>query len=527
MAMIKKLFVMAITCTLGIGLPSLAFAQGDYRAPYDSPYSHKMDFFSPTDLDLDFLPTENHEGWFFGYDKLSWTTLGERVRVGANITRKAFAVWAPTGSNGLNALGAGTVFPENYPAGHPLGSVVNNPNGYQQIGDNGIRVVDPATGLLRDIFAPDLPNSIESGMPRSKFAWGDRYELGYSDGSKGFIISVIEGPEQSQAMSLGFDGGAQEGQGGLQLDGQNGLQSPLGDVVVHFDYQFGYMHGFLDIRDPTTPGSVLGSDSDGDGILDGDGFADDIDEDSQFGPDGFDIDTPGGIPDSIISGATPDWDDLVELPTSFRTVVLRNRMQIHGIELMGSHILSNRHWQVKHQNQHIELRYGVRYLRLRDTFLFDGDGGVLGETSFNTTLTNNLVGPQIGFRWTEQRGKLGLNAQGRFLFGYNVRNWEQFGGVGEDLTPGRHNHPLYATPHSFSYGRSDDDFSPLGEMRLQTTYQLTKDVALQLGWTGIFVDNIRRASTHVRYRLPEVGFRDGPKDTMIVNGINFGVVINH
>jgi hypothetical protein len=42
------------------------------------------------------------------------------------------------------------------------------------------------------------------------------------------------------------------------------------------------------------------SDVDGDGILDGVGRADDIDSDGQYGPDGYDFETPGRGPDTDI-----------------------------------------------------------------------------------------------------------------------------------------------------------------------------------------------------------------------------------
>ena len=171
------------------------------------------------------------------------------------------------------------------------------------------------------------------------------------------------------------------------------------------------MHGFQDlIVGAVGTGRVLPADTDGDGILDGDGFADDLDGDAQFGPDGFDTAVPAGVPDAFpavgvngeIESQPPDYDDLVELPTSFRSVLVRNATTIHGIEVMRTYRLDNNHFMAKNQNQNVYLYYGMRYFRFRDNFVVDTQGGVLGQCTWNTQIINNIVGPQVGLNWTRQ-----------------------------------------------------------------------------------------------------------------------------
>ena len=53
---------------------------------------------------------------------------------------------------------------------------------------------------------------------------------------------------------------------------------------------------------------------------------------------------------------------------------------------------------------------------------------------------------------------------------------------------------------------------------------MTSAIALQLGYTAIFVDNISRSANQVRYELPRMGFRDDQagKQEIFINGANFG-----
>jgi hypothetical protein len=269
---------------------------------------------------------------------------------------------------------------------------------------------------------------------------------------------------------------------------------------------------------------------------DGDGFADDLDGDGAEGAANFvvsDIDGDGEIGDDEVVGIVIDLDDLHLFNVTFNQVTVRNTTETQGFELMRTHQLSNRHLMTKHQNRQIDIAYGVRFLRLRDEFTFDGTSDLLGTAVFTTGAENQIVGPQIRARWSAQRGRWNLGVDGRCLFGYNITDADQRGSIGLDhvedgvvvnpgLAPGAINRLLSGQPTTFSYGKQFNEFSPVVEFRADASYQVTSSIALRLGYTAIFVDNISRASQITRYFLPDMGFREAGQQHILINGANFG-----
>jgi hypothetical protein len=515
--------LLAKTSFILAAFAGVAWAQED--VPF-GPKNYEQDFqmFAPLELDLDNQPVgfkDNRGGYFFSYDKLIWSISGERVAVGdQSITREVPPIWQDRISpiNPITGLPIVVGFPVDQVTGRPL-----NP-------DTGtypyIAAGDQQQPIQRNIFAA----SIQDGVPNAPMALGDRYEFGYANGDTGWEISVLDGPQQRQAQTFGLNGGIQTNAF------QNGLRTQLGDVYIPFDYEPGLMHGFQDMWiGEIGTGRVLPADLNGDGVLDGDGIADDIDGDSQFGPDGYNVDNESAQipsewplgPNGTINPTTPDYGDLVELPTAWELVTVRNVAQTTGVEFMAMHRFNTRNWMAKHANNVVELRYGARFLRFEDNFVVNASGGVLGESAWNTQIDNNIVGPQVELRWYNQRGRWSAMVDSKFMFGYNTQNWDQVGFLGSDLTPGRHNHPLYLWMHSFQYGQTTDNFSPVAELRIQTSYQLARAVALKAGWTGTYVGSVRRASTVVKYRLPDMGFQDRGQQDMIANGLNLGVEFNY
>jgi hypothetical protein len=79
---------------------------------------------------------------------------------------------------------------------------------------------------------------------------------------------------------------------------------------------------------------------------------------------------------------------------------------------------------------------------------------------------------------------------------------------------------------AFRHGKQEQEFSPLVEFRTEVGYYLTEDFALKLGFNATFIDNIRRASRHVDYTLPNMGFIEGGTEEIFVSGVNIGAEFN-
>jgi hypothetical protein len=244
-------------------------------------------------------------------------------------------------------------------------------------------------------------------------------------------------------------------------------------------------------------------------------LADDLDGDGIFGaviildptsPNGYNI--------------VHDFNDLHQFNVAFDFVNIRNTTETSGVEAMWTHELTNRHYQAKHQNNHVEVAVGARFFKLYDNFRVDADGGILGSSFWDTTFTNQIVGPQVALKWFNQRQRWKVSANSRFLFGYNFQDWDQTGAIGEEWIPAALNRPFYAQPTYFNYGLQRNNFSPVGELRLQAAYYVTQALSLNVGYTGMYVGHIRRAAPSVKYFLPTMGYQDGPTQDLVINGVD-------
>jgi len=489
-----------------------------------------MEWFSPIELDFENRPSQRGSGYFFGYERLVWSFGGERVTVGD-----------PTQ----------VVLSENIFGTSP-NSQGTPPPQYTII--NGLQDVPP---------------------DGSDFGWGHRYEFGHFSGDNGWLVGVLDGPKQSTGAIYGFQElvipgtlplVSQGGELAADLDfgpglppllgglGSNDLSTSrngFGSVHVNFETAPGFLLGFRDYSlngannelGPTVggPGRVLVPGTVTSTIVNGvvtsiqitaaavvtgaDGITDDLDGDTLpgFFFVGVDTDADGTI--DVITGTGVDYDDLHLFNIRFDTFEVRNIADTSGIEIMKTHQLSNRYKPVNRHGTQLNIAYGVRYLRLRDSFFFEGRGDFLGRTFATTKARNSVVGPQIRAMWNRRHGKWNTEFDGRFTFGYNVQDQDQVGAIGEDLVPGGLNSSVSGQPTAFSYGRQENTFAPLVELRAQTSYQATNSIALKLGYTAMFIDNITRASQTVRWYLPDMGLLRGGEQDIFINGLDFGVDI--
>jgi Putative beta barrel porin-7 (BBP7) len=520
-------FYIPITLT-AIGLLMSALATSA-RAQADVPfgpenYDCDLQLFAPVEIDLNDQPYHDDHGYFFKYDRLLWSFSGEKVLIGdPTITYESERIY------------------------------------YQNPGDLGT-ITPPYT----------IVNGIEDAYPNAGVSNGNRFELGYNScEGAGWAITALQGPNLNQHNVFGGFGDQQSntslvGEGNLgqtsvlganntpiptqtstnpPLDpdytnaagtGSGGFAAPgdkafgFGSVHVNFQTPPGYLFGFRDYTN-FLAGAALGTQG-GPTLYVGNygrtaepntatttipffRLADDL--------------NGNGIQGQDPATLQQDFGDLHQFNVAFERLEVRNNTRTDGVEALRTQELSNRHYMAKNQNNHFEFSYGARYFKLYDNFRVDAFGSFLGKSYWDTTYINDIVGPELALKWINQRQRWQLSADTRFTFGYNIQNWSQSNGIGQELIPGALNRPIYAQPTFSHHTLAGDDFSPLGDLRLETAYYLTQNFSLKLGYEGMYVGNIRRAATSVKYFLPDMGYVDAGSQNLLVNGVNFGVEFVH
>lgn len=256
--------------------------------------------------------------------------------------------------------------------------------------------------------------------------------------------------------------------------------------------------------------------------------ADDLDGNGQAGVIRVlaDIDGDGTITAGEIVAIINNFGDLHTFNVFFDQVTVRNRTEIDGVELMRMHELSTRHKLEQGRWDDLRFTYGVRFLNISDDFYFQGLGSILGRTTVDTDVENQIVGPQIGLRWTRRDGPWNFILEARGMAGYNIVDIDQYGIFGEEAIPGALNRSATARTTASVDGERYDEFSPIGELRAMLQYRLADSISLQAGYTAKYVGNIHRGSTATAWNAPDFGFLDRKGD-LFTNGLNFGIELRH
>ncbi|HYO25388.1 MAG TPA: BBP7 family outer membrane beta-barrel protein [Lacipirellulaceae bacterium] len=532
-------------CLLAIGAAPAAHAQMQ-DAFVEPQISHDMQLFAPVDFDFEGLPLYEESGWFFNYNRLAWTATGERTTIGVRGLTDQSEVMYPntpategvvpptyTIENGIQDAPPNAEFGwgHRYEAGYFCGG-----NGWLVGVLEGPKVTSQETYGFQNLVIPNtLPLLNQGQVPlgaTSQF-------LNFAPGLPPLLVNDLG--------QYPFSGGV----GSADL---STTRNGFGSVHVNFETPPGFLLGFRDYQadlngngindDPVSagPGRVVQIGTVTAIITNGrvtsiqitaattnqgaDGVIDDLDGDGNIGFNivFIDVDLDGVFGDGdILVAVGADNDDLHRFNIRFNTLTVRNTTETNGFELMRTHEMDNSHLPVKEQRNRFSFAYGARFFELDDNFSWDGDIDILGRTAQWTQAQNQIVGPQIRGRWLHQRNRFSFALDGRCLFGYNVTDTSQRGLLFEDALPGAVNRPVSAQPTATAIGRQDNEFSPVAELRAEGRYQLTSAFALKLGYTGIFVDNITRASQVVRYRLPDLGLLEGGQQDIFVNGVDFGV----
>jgi hypothetical protein len=195
----------------------------------------------------------------------------------------------------------------------------------------------------------------------------------------------------------------------------------------------------------------------------------------------------------------------------------KNVTRLTGVELMKVYRYDpDDNWGVW------EVSVGARMLQVHDRF--DSVPGPLEAggltTSWDLGIDNNIVGPQIGARWWNQRGRWIFDAEARFMPGANFQNASLYGSL-------ININPLPEPITSFDGKLDTVQFAPVGEVRFESSVKITDAISLKVGYSALAMTGIGRASRRIDYTLPNMGIINGAKnDHLVANGVTFGFEIN-
>ena len=233
---------------------------------------------------------------------------------------------------------------------------------------------------------------------------------------------------------------------------------------------------------------------------------------------------------------------LGKMQTKFAEVTQQNILYLNGVDATRIYRAPK-----LHKGGFFEVLYGVRWFQLQDAYIFNGTNSFFGtllggnynplaDSIWSNLVQNNLVGPQIGLRWFAQRDRWVSSVDARFMAAANFQNVKMRTELGSfadffvttfDETEG------VAVTRKFTglgtdQASFDTTFAPLGELRVNVAYNVTSKVALTVGYTGIVVGGITRASNRIAYNEDRlITIKDGDDhQVFFANGLNFGVQVN-
>lgn len=155
---------------------------------------------------------------------------------------------------------------------------------------------------------------------------------------------------------------------------------------------------------------------------------------------------------------------------------------------------------------------------------------ILANSYWHTTAENQMIGPQVGVRVFQKWARWQLSIDGRFFAAYNSQNFRQNGLLGSLLSPDgtiQVGLPAVMQPHTFYRQWHEAEFTPAAELRVEAVVFLTKTISLGAGWTGMYMDNIARASNVVDYVMPTMGFNMADRNqSVFMNGLNINLSVN-
>ncbi len=226
------------------------------------------------------------------------------------------------------------------------------------------------------------------------------------------------------------------------------------------------------------------------------------------------------------------------LPVTLYNLTVTDTVDTWSVELNYLHQM-----MTSHSCGTLEVFGGIRYVEFDDAFTVqagDDPGGhtvpsFLSDSYWNTSVSNHIVGPQVGLRWFKKQGRWMFNTEARFMAGLNCQNFHQSVDIGPNLDPHGSAGDLYKPstlePATATHDAYLREFTPLVELRLESRYQITRAISFHAGWTGYWMDNIARANGVIDYNIqnPVMGFdfsSGNNKQSVLMNGLTIGFDIN-
>ncbi len=237
-----------------------------------------------------------------------------------------------------------------------------------------------------------------------------------------------------------------------------------------------------------------------------------------------------------------------------------NSSDLKSFELMYSYRLPRSTPPMAYESQ-TELFAGARFIHFRDQFNADSNlyamqgiqqnnfavqsspGVLLFQPPYNfenatigyvhgythTNVENNMVGPQLGFRHTQQRGPIQYDVQGRAMMGFNMVSARSRAALLDPfilLDPA--GAPIGVAPDVSRIDSSQHftEILPIIEFRASASYSLTRYFALEAGWSCIYIGNgVTRGVGAIDANTFQL--RQNPRaEDMFMHGLNLGVVFN-
>lgn len=229
-----------------------------------------------------------------------------------------------------------------------------------------------------------------------------------------------------------------------------------------------------------------------------------------------------------------------KMAVEFEEMLIKNQAYLNGVEVLRTYRAPR-----LHHGGYFELLYGVRWLQLSDTqhVIATVDEDVqpqapnpLTNSEWSTRAVNNVVGPEIGARLFKQTGRWVTSIEGRFLGGANFQQVRQQTNLGTEIQAIEAQFdgvvgavlPLRFTGLGTQTQSFATTFSPVGELRVNASFQATSNVGIKVGYTGIVMGNVTRASNRVDYSGDNlISIKEGGNHQLFFsNGLNFGVEVN-